>query len=136
MRHSNGLNLNSNNAASKFDSEEPKIAGAIESLKKRCNQALLENNKKEQANLVKENISQLVNDWENKILKCSSNGRLTKSLHYEAKDNDKSAERLLQKHDAKIEGLWPTLDSMRNVEDNALMQSTGFYEPPNCGDQE
>jgi len=136
MRHSNGLNLNGNNTASKFDSEEPKIARAIESLKKRCNQALLEDNKKEQASLVKENISQLVNDWENKILECSLNNRLTKSLHYEAKDNDKSAERLLQKHDAKIKGLWPTLDSMRNVEDNALMQSTGPYEPPNCGDQE
>jgi superfamily II DNA/RNA helicase len=133
MRHSNGLNLNSNNSASKFNSQEPKIARAIENLRKRCNQAILEVNINEQAKLVNENISQLVNDWENKILEHSRNGRPTKSLHYEAKDNDKSAERLLQKYDAKIKGLWATLDSMRNVEDGALMQSTGPYSPPSHG---
>ena len=133
MRHSNGLNLNSNNSASKFNSQEPKIARAIENLRKRCNQAILEGNINEQAKLVNENISQLVNDWENKILEHSRNGRPTKSLHYEAKDNDKSAERLLQKYDAKIKGLWATLDSMRNVEDGALMQSTGPYSPPSHG---
>ena len=136
MRHSNGLNLNSNNSASKFNSEEPKIARAIDNLRRRCNQAILEGNKNEQARLVDENISQLISDWENKILEYSSNGRLTKSLHYEAKDNDKSAVRLLQKYDAKIKGLWPTLDSMRSVEDNALMQSTGTFNPPGYGDQE
>ena len=65
-------------------------------------------------------IDKLVEEWAGEVSSCMSQKR---QLHYQAGDKEKNNERLLYNHNDKIKGLWTTLQSMRNVEETALLKS-------------
>ena len=114
IRHS--LNpLLSNDKAEEFDPSQPAVKKVIEDLKIRC--ALADPERKKE---IAGHIDKLVEEWRAEVSSCIAQRR---KLHYQARDGEKNNERLLYNHDDKIKGLWPTLQSMRNVEDSALLKA-------------
>mgnify|MGYP005842289375 CR=1 FL=1 len=103
-----------NNSAGSFDPTQPVVAEAIRKLIYRCSLA-----DPERASETKEHIELLTLQWKTFSDRCLSDKR---QLNYSAKDNDKTSERLLFNHEDSIKGVWPTLQSMRNVEASALMK--------------
>ena len=115
MRHAH-VGLHSNDGAAKFDPDKPAVREAINRLKRRCKLATTEEH---QAAEVAEHIDNLVAEWRGELDSCAVARR---ALRYQCPDNDNSANRLLYNHTDKIAGLWPTLQSLRNVENTALLK--------------
>lgn len=103
-----------NNCAQAFDPENPAICKIIETLKLRCSFA-----DKERANEIKRHIDRLAQEWQSEAAHCRS---VKRQLDYCAPQNINNTNRLLHAHGDKIKGLWPTLNSMRNVEHTALLK--------------
>jgi hypothetical protein len=61
------------------------------------------------------NLDFLTQQWENEIMSCAE---LKRALNYVA--HDRSADTLLYNYGEEQNGLWPTLQSMRNVEFSAI----------------
>lgn len=114
VRHSCG-HLLANGKAGSFDPADALVAKTIETLKNRCRQA-----DEDRAAQTARHIDQLVNQWKAEVQMCRSSKR---QLDYQAPDKNKVTDRLLHNHDDKIKGKWPTLQSMRNVENSALMEA-------------
>lgn len=113
VRHS-CRSLLANGTAGSFSSHDDAVRKTIEILKRRCIQA-----DPDRTVEIEAHIDRLVEQWNEEVRHC----RGTKSqLSYQAPDNDKATRRLLFNHDDKIEGLWTTLQSMRNVENTALLK--------------
>ena len=113
IRHSCS-HLLANNRAGLFDPSDDCVRKTIEVLKKRCSQA-----DPDRKHDIDTHIDKLVEQWRVEAVHC----RASKTqLDYQAPDNDNATRRLLHNHDDKIIGLWPTLQSMRNVEDSALLK--------------
>jgi hypothetical protein len=68
---------------------------------------------------VEQHLQLLVEQWENEALRCRRDRR---RLDYQAPSNNQATDRLLYTHDDRIQGLWSTLHSMRNVENTALLK--------------
>jgi hypothetical protein len=113
LRHS-GTRWLGNAQAGQFDSACAEAAKIIERLKLRCAQADPQRAKETAAH-----IDRLVGEWRAEALYCQEERRM---LHYQAPDNDRSAQRLLYNHEDRIQGLWPTLQSMRHVENTGLLK--------------
>ena len=113
VRHASGHFL-ANNAAGRFNPGEEKQAKTIEILKKRCSEADFE-----RASQTSAHIDKLVSEWKAEAALCE---KMKRQLNYHMPDNNKVADRLLYNHNDKIKGRWVTLQSMRNVEDTALME--------------
>ena len=112
VRHSCAVLL-SNNQAGQFNPDTDAVEKIIEVLKNRCAQA-----DPQRAADTAAHIDRLVGQWRSEVLRCQQEKR---QLNYEARDNN--ADRLLHNHDDKAsKGLWPTLQSMRNVENTALLK--------------
>lgn len=105
-----------NVTAGDFDPTYSAVAEAIRKLTHRCSLAAPD---PERAADTKEHIDQLVAEWKNVADRCRTDKR---QLCYAVKDNDKVSDRLLYNYDDSIKGVWPTLQSMRNVENTALMK--------------
>jgi len=73
----------------------------------------------ERAREITAHIDSLVREWEQEAQACRIARR---GLVYSAPDRLDNANRLIHNHHARIKGLWPTLQSMRNVEDTALLK--------------
>jgi len=114
VRHSCG-HLLANRKAGSFDPKDELVAKTIETLKNRCRQA-----DEDRAEQTVRHIDQLVNQWKAEVQMCRASKR---QLDYHAPDNNKVTDRLLHNHDDKIKGKWATLQSMRNVENSALMEA-------------
>ncbi len=114
LRHSCS-SLLANDRAAAFDPENLQVKKVIQDLKHRC--AMADPERKED---IASHIDKLVAEWQAEVLSCASQKR---KLHYQARDKEKNNERLLYNHTDKIKGLWPTLQSMRNVEETALLKS-------------
>ena len=114
IRHS-FRSLLANDRAGNFDPSDPAVKKIISDLKIRCGKADMER-KQDIAN----HIDKLVEEWKSEVSSCKSQRR---QLHYHSNDREKNSERLLYNHNDKIKGLWPTLQSMRNVEDTSLLIS-------------
>jgi hypothetical protein len=112
MRHA-GLGLLENETATNFVPGTPQVANALERFKQRCRQSA-----PDQADDVIRHIESLVADWRNEVERCQNK----KSLAYQIPDSDNGRDRLLFNHHDRIRGLWPTLQSMRNVEHTALLK--------------
>lgn len=70
-------------------------------------------------NEVKQHVHELLSAWQGHAERC----QLTKrALHYHVHRKDKGADRLLYAHEDDVTGLWPTLQSMRNVESTGLLK--------------
>ena len=68
---------------------------------------------------VDNHLQSLVEQWKNEALRCRQQKR---RLDYQAPGNNNATDRLLYTHGDRIQGLWSTLQSMRNVEKTALLK--------------
>lgn len=114
VRHS-CTDLLPNNRAGHFDPADVRTAKIIETLKRRCRGA-----DQGRASETEYHIDKLVNEWKTEAQMCK---KAKRRLDYQAHDKEKVTDRLLHNHDDKIKGRWPTLQSMRNVENTALLKS-------------
>ncbi len=112
MRHS-GVGLLKTEAAEKFDKNGDAIKKVIRELKTRCKKAI--KNTQEQKS-TDENIDVLTEEWQQHIDYCNEQRM---SLFYNSEG--RAHANLLCDFD-KNNGLWKTLNSMRNVENTALMK--------------
>ena len=106
--------LLTNNQAGLFDPNVPITRQVLETLKTRCSQA-----DKERGPEINRHIDRLVQEWKSQADHCKS---VKRQLDYAAPQKINNTNRLLHNHDDKIKGLWPTLQSMRNVENIALVK--------------
>lgn len=113
IRHGR-LGLLHNAAAANFDPATAPLADAIARLALRCEKA-----DHGAAKEVRSHLSALAAEWWDEAARCRSARR---QLLYQVKDLDNRADRLLFNHDDRILGLWPTLQSMRQVENTALLK--------------
>ena len=112
IRHSCAALL-SNKQAGQFSPDVDAVRKIIEGLKNRCSQA-----DPQRAVETAAHIDLLVEQWRSEVFRCREEKR---QLNYEARDAN--ADRLLYSHDDRTNrGLWPTLQSMRNVENSALLK--------------
>lgn len=114
MRHG-GVGLLNNGAAAKFDSNDSHVAKAVAQFKRRC-----ELSAPDQVDEVSGHIDALIADWQTEVESCLL---VQRQLEYQVPENDNGRDRLLYNHDDRIRGLWPTLQSMRNVENTALLKA-------------
>jgi hypothetical protein len=113
VRHA-GHYLRANNQAGQFSSDHDYVKKIVEELKQRCKQA-----DPHRAAETACHLDRLVEQWHAEAAHC----QVSKiQLNYQAPDKDKAANRLLHNHDDQIKGLWPTLQSMRNVENTGLLK--------------
>jgi hypothetical protein len=105
-----------NNTASRFNPADECVQRCIDTLKRRCAQA---ENDPDRIRDTAAHIDRLVDQWRKEIDSCR---REKYQLCYQVADNDKATRRLLYNYDDNLKGLWPTLQSMRNVEDTALLK--------------
>ena len=112
MRHSE-IGLLENDMAGSFDPDNGSIKKVIHLLKQRIDFAI---DDKKKVTEVHHHIDSLVTAWHDEVQFSEKNRR---NLVYFS--NDKSSDNLIHNFDDK-QGLWPTLQSMRNVENTALMK--------------
>lgn len=103
-----------NDKAGVFDPENPAIAKVIETLSHRCGKA-----SPEMAKTISMHLDNLAAEWKSFAESCRQNRQ---RLCYEERDDRKNSERLLYMHEARIRGLWPTLNSMRQVQQSGLLK--------------
>jgi hypothetical protein len=109
-------NLIGNDRAGDFDPANDQVQKTIEMLKQRCSRADPERREE-----TEKHIDQLIETWHEEVTQCEN---MKIQLRYQVPDKDKVARRLLYNFDDRIKGLWPTLQSMRNVENTALLKSS------------
>ena len=114
MRHG-GFGLLNNGAAANFDPNDSQVSKAVEQLKRRC---ILSS--PDQVDEVSGHIDALIADWQIEVERCRLARR---QLEYQVPEKDNGRDRLLYNHDDRIRGLWPTLQSLRNVENTALLKA-------------
>ncbi len=112
IRHS-GVGLLKNEKAEDFDRNDDAVKKVVRELKIRCKKAI--NNTQEQK-ATEKNINILIEEWKQYVDYCNEQRM---SLVYHSKDRAQA--NLLCDFD-KNNGLWKTLNSMRNVENTALMK--------------
>ena len=112
LRHSCNA-LAPNDTAGYFDPEMPEVRKVVAELKCRVQRAC-----PEKATETSEDLDRLVQTW---AAEAERNRQGAKGLHY--KSNDQAYARLLYAHEDgnSSPGLWPTLNSMRNVESPAAL---------------
>jgi hypothetical protein len=114
MRHG-GFGLLNNGAAANFDPNDSHVSKAVEQLKRRC---VLSS--PDQVDEVNGHIDALIADWQIEVKRCRLSRR---QLEYQVPEKDNGRDRLLYNHGDRIRGLWPTLQSLRNVENTALLKA-------------
>ena len=85
-------------------------------MKRRCERA-----DPKRSTAARDNIDRIIHEWQAMAEECRDN---RDTLSYQAPDNDKSNRRLLYNYGDKIRGVWQTLQSMRNVENTALLKTS------------
>ena len=110
--------LRDNRAAGSFNLDDPETRAVVEALRRRCAEAA----GKKRADESITHIDALVSQWQDEARRCKAERR---QLNYHAPDRERNAERLLSSHDSSSQGLWPTLNSMRNVESTAEFRVRG-----------
>lgn len=113
IRHS-GIGLLVNEAAGQFDSNDEAVKIVIKELKLRCSLALGKN--KEAKDKVHDHIDKLSEEWQAEAQYCRDN-----KIKLVYNSNDRSYSNLICNFDSK-NGKWQTLQSMRNVENSALIK--------------
>ena len=103
--------LTANAAAGRFRQDGAQVQAVVEALKRRCRRAA-----GDAADDTVRHLDRLVDEWHDEALRCRRGNR---GLHYHC--GDESADRLLGAFDGARPGRWRTLNSMRNIEDTALL---------------
>ena len=101
-----------NAAAGQFDRDDPRVQAVVEGLKRRCRAAA------EVGEETAAHLDRLAGEWMDEAARCR---REKRGLQYHCRD--KAADSLLVAFESAQRGLWRTLNSMRNVEDTALLQA-------------
>jgi hypothetical protein len=114
VRHSCAYLLG-NNKAGQFDPNDESVRKVVDMLKRQC--ALAD---AERADEISQHLDLLVEQW---LDRAEYARRARLRLDYQCSPNDKANDRLLYSHEDKVEGLWATLQSMRNVENTALLRA-------------
>ena len=106
-----------NDSAGEFNKDNEAIRKIIEELKKRSDRAI-GGNKESEVN-VHSHIDKLVNEWQNEVKYCYDN-----KIKLVYNSNDRSFNNLICNFDEpnSLSTPWQTLQSMRNVENSALMK--------------
>jgi len=119
IRHS-GIGLLHNDTAGDFNKENDLIKKVTKEMKIRCKLAIGSN--KEMVTKTEEHIDNLVNQWSNYIeYQKGQNSRGEAIVKYSETNEDRSNQYLICNFEKK-NGLWQTLQSMRNVESSALLK--------------
>jgi len=113
MRH--GAGLLSEAAVQDFDPAVPHISNLITMLENRCRNA-----DSDRGDATAAHLETLQHEWR-AFIEVNAN---IMPIKYSESDKQKNSERLLYDFDARIKGVWPTLQSMRNVEHVALVKLT------------
>ncbi len=113
VRHCD-LGLAANERAGDFDPTRPAVAQVIEELKRRCRRA-----DPQRGDATVAHIDRLAAQWADAVLRCRTQ---RERLIYSGSDSDRRDQRLLYSHEARVKGLWATLNNMRNVENTALVK--------------
>jgi len=127
IRHS-VVGLLTNEEALNFDPENDNIKRVIQKIKNRCGQAIDNDNV---LNEVKKNIDDVVNTWSQSVVEGKANRR---RLAYDNNVNgeiDKSLDSLLCDFDdgnSFSAPPWPTLQSMRNIENIGAIETKNINE--------
>ena len=108
--------LRENGSAGRFDRESPEVQAVVAELKRRCTRAAAEDG---QAFATAAHLDRLVGQWHDEARRCAADRR---QLDYQARDNERNADRLLYGHGESRPGLWRTLRSMRNVESTGMLK--------------
>ena len=106
--------LAANEHAGAFDPDRPEIARLIQELARRCRRADPSRGDETAAHL-----AELARQWADQAAAARAQRQ---RLVYAGSDSDRRDLRLLCGHDDRVTGLWPTLHSMRNVENTALVR--------------
>lgn len=114
IRHAK-LGLLANHTAGDLVPDSPPVAAAIDLLAWRCRQAAGDDLGKD----VSEHLIDLARAWGEEAQRCQ---HVHRQLSYQVPDQDAGKDRLLYNHQDRIRGLWPTLQSMRHVENTALIK--------------
>lgn len=115
IRHS-CRNLLANDTAGNFDPRDERVRSVVKRLKDRCAKS-----DKSQSEAISDHIEALIQEWHDKVQQVNRHKR---QLNYQGSKSDRANERLLFEHDDNIQGLWSTLQSMRNVEKSSLLKVT------------
>lgn len=113
VRHADGRQT-ANEHAGAFDPADPATAALIEGLKQRCRRA-----DPGRAADTAAHIDSLAAQWADTAQRCRDQ---RERLVYKGGDGDRRDRRLLYSHEARVKGLWATLNNMRNVENTALVK--------------
>lgn len=106
--------LAANTAAGDFDPSDPATGKIIEELKLRCRRA-----DEDRGDDTARHLDDLARQWADAAQRSQDQ---RERLVYSGRDSDRRDQRLLFTHDAQIQGLWPTLNNMRNVENTSLVK--------------
>ena len=101
--------LRGNQAAGSFDRNAPEMRAVVDELARRCERAAEGSGRPDTA----AHLDRLAGEWHEEARRCEEERR---QLVYDARDDERNADRLLYTHGARRPGLWATLHSMRNVE--------------------
>jgi hypothetical protein len=99
-------------AASRFRSDSPEIRCAIDALAARCAQAC-----GGKAGELRTHINDLAAAWDARAAEAKK-----QQFVYSDAPNLRNTDRLLHTHGDRVTGLWETMQSMRNVEQTALLK--------------
>ena len=128
--------LRGNKAAGSFDRNRPEARAVIEELERRCRRAASSSPfapkagsgtrtgaepdpGSDQGLETAAHLDRLAEEWHDEARRCELHKR---QLAYEARDDERSADRLLYTHGDTRPGLWATLHSMRNVEGSGILK--------------
>jgi hypothetical protein len=113
IRHADGR-LAAREQAGAFDPTNPETEMLIEELKLRCRRADPERGDDTAAHL-----DRLAALWADAAQRCRDQ---RERLVYHGGDGDRRDQRLLYSHEARVKGLWATLNNMRTVENTVLVK--------------
>lgn len=108
--------LRSNTSAGHFNRDDPEIKAVVAALERRCEQAAAEPGQGRDTAL---HLNRRVDQWHDEARRCEQERR---QLNYQARNNERNADRLLYTHGESRRGLWATLNSMRNVEGDGVLK--------------
>lgn len=107
--------LSANSQAGAFDRNNPEVQRVVQQLIRRCGAS-----DPSRAHEIQAHIHELVEQWHDYAQRSTRDKR---ALYYKVASAERQARRLLYQHGDKIQGLWLTLQSMRNVESTGLINA-------------
>ena len=105
--------LTANTAAGRLGKDDARVQAVVEALKRRCRRA-----DADAADDTAAHLDRLVDEWHDEAARCK---RERRGLQYDCRDN--AADRLLGDFDGARRGRWKTLNSMRNIEETAVLRA-------------